>query len=97
MSTYDIAPTLEQMQKALDALRELRVAPMAVYAFATALDADEDAKEVRAEDPVENAGYTARDAILENAQCDLEDPRDGIIEFWNTVGEMRDLIEGEGE
>lgn len=91
---YDANPSLAQLQEAMAVLKKMRVAPGAVFAFATAIETIGEAAMMRADKTIEYEG-TALDLCEEQFSEDMEDPADSIIDFWDGVSKMIVLIQGE--
>lgn len=87
-TNYEVTPEMAQrmaFKKALLALEAAGTNAAALFAYVTAKDAFEHRAEMAAktDEPV-----TVVDAILDICECELDDPRDDIIDFWQDVSNM---------
>ena len=85
-TNYEVTPEMAQRAAFKQALATLQAAgtnAAALLAYVTVQDVVERRAEMMAEQPV-----TIDDAIAEACECELSDPRDAIIDFWQDVSGM---------
>lgn len=91
-TNYEVTTEMAQraaLKSAMASLRAVGLYPAALMQYASVLDAVELRRELMAEQPVEDqTPVTVDDAISTACECELADPRDSIIDFWQGVSEM---------
>lgn len=69
---YDDEPTQDKLDQLLSILKDTRVSPLDLYAYALALDAQEEAKEELKEDQ-DPGEWTTVDSLEADIECQRDD------------------------
>jgi hypothetical protein len=77
---------LELLERLFAQLKEARVSPLSLYAYAHALDVLESHKETQAEEPEET--WEVADQYLANLDCARDDWRDDVDTLYSGIREM---------